>query len=421
MTTRPSTAAAASVKLRHRAEIHLGGRSLPKQPPLSAAEAQRRFHELQVHQIELELQNQELLETRSLEEKARERYNDLFECAPVGYLILSRQGCIVQANVAATSLLGVDRGGLSGKRLTPFIASSDIAGVRRFLQLVFEDRVRHTCDVSMTGMDRIPRTVQLEAVRSADGGECRVVISDVTKRMLEHERNLTRGILLMQEEERKELSRELHDVVTQSLIGINLQMELLKAQSKGVSKGFEHSITKTQHIVGQLVASVQQYSRDLRPASLDDRGLTPALQALVEDLTVRTGLRIRFSSCASVDDLDVTYRTVFYRVAKEALINVVRHAKASRVELSIRHCRGCFRMEIRDDGRSFSFEKATNLSSSKHLGLLSMRERLAIVGGTLSVNSVKGTGTTVLACVPADATKGGSNLNAPPRSREILS
>jgi len=418
--TAVATAAAAG-KLRRRAEVHLDGRSLPKKLTLSGSDAQRHFHELQVHQIELELQNQELQETRSLEEKARARYSDLFECAPVGYLILSQDGRIVQANVAATTLLGVDPGELSGKRFTTFIASSDVAGIKRFLQLVFEDRVRHTRDVLITGMDRIPRTVQLEAVRSVDGRECRVVVSDVTKRMLDHERDVTRGVLLMQEEERNSLSRELHDVVTQSLISINLEIELLKLQTEGGSDAFAHSLTKTQLVVSRLVGSVQRFSSDLRPASLDDLGLIPALQTLVDDIAERTKLRIRFSACAAVEDVGVTCRTVLYRVAREALINVIRHAKASQVELRIRQRKGSFCLEIRDDGCSFSLSRGTLLKKYKHLGLLCMRERLAIVGGTLTIDSVKGTGTTISACIPEKTTTGGGNLSLPPRSRKVPS
>ena len=98
--------------------------------------------------------------------------------------------------------------------------------------------------------------------------------------------------------------------------------------------------------------------------------------------------------------MDTARRTVLYRVAQEALTNVARHAKASRVEVSIQKLRGVARMEIKDDGKSFQVERTLHAKGSKRLGLLGMRERVEMVGGTFCVESAPGQGTTVRVEIP---------------------
>lgn len=214
------------------------------------------------------------------------------------------------------------------------------------------------------------------------------------------QREVYRRILLAQEHERKELSRELHDVIAQSLSSINIQLAGLKLMAERNAKNLDTSIAATQKLVAESVEFVQRFARDLRPAMLDDLGLIPALQELMGDITVRTGLRIHLAVCASVEELGMTRRTVLYRVAQEALTNITRHAKASQVEVRIRRIDGWFRMTIHDDGTAFSVRRALR-NGGKRLGLLCMRERLEMVGGTFDLESATGRGTTVSAGVPA--------------------
>ncbi len=133
---------------------------------------------------------------------------------------------------------------------------------------------------------------------------------------------------------------------------------------------------------------------------LDGLGLVPALRSFVRGLTGRKSLRIRVLPSDPCDALDSARRTVLYRVAQEALINVVRHAKAPQATLAVKVTPAGVTLEVRDNGTAFDVERVLGLTTRKHLGLLGMRERVEMVGGKLAVDSVPGRGTTVRASIP---------------------
>ena len=148
-------------------------------------------------------------------------------------------------------------------------------------------------------------------------------------------RNLSHQVLHAQEEERKRISRELHDVIAQTLTGINIRLATLKKEAGLNIKGFDRNITLTQKLVEKSVNIVHQFARELRPAVLDDLGLIPALHSFLKNFTARTGVRTHLTAFAGVEQLNTGKRTVLFRVAQEALTNVARHAHASRVEVNI--------------------------------------------------------------------------------------
>jgi signal transduction histidine kinase len=159
-------------------------------------------------------------------------------------------------------------------------------------------------------------------------------------------------------------------------------------------------IARTQKLVGKSVSAVHQFARELRPAALDDLGLIPALQAYMKTVAKRRNMKIRLSALAEVETLELARRTVLFRVAQEALTNVRRHAGASLVNVDITRQNGGVRMEIHDNGKSFEVPKGLSVRNSKRLGLLGMRERVEMVGGTLNIHSSPGHGTTVRAELP---------------------
>jgi len=218
--------------------------------------------------------------------------------------------------------------------------------------------------------------------------------------MQEQMRQLSRQILLTQEEERKQISRELHDEIAQTLAGINVYLAALKAEAAGKTNGLGRNIARTQRLVEKSVNIVHRFALELRPPVLDDLGLIPALHSHLKDYTKRTGLLIRVTAVAGVEQLNGTKRTVLYRVAQEALINIAKHAHASRVKVSLRRVPGAVCMEINDDGKSFAVERVLSAKRNKRLGLIGMRERVEMVGGSFSVDSAPRQGTTVRAQIP---------------------
>jgi two-component system sensor histidine kinase DegS len=217
-------------------------------------------------------------------------------------------------------------------------------------------------------------------------------------------RSLTRHLIAVQEEERKEISRELHDEVVQTLVGINVE---LSALTKGATLGLDtlkRKIARTQRLVKRSVATVHRFARDLRPAVLDHLGLMPALEAFVEKLAKRRRLKLTLTAVDGVDKLDILQRTILYRVAQEALTNVVRHAKATAVTVRLSLVPGALRMEISDDGKSFLVPPALLVRHPKRLGLIGMKERIEMLGGRFTIASTPGHGTTVSAEIPHPTT-----------------
>jgi signal transduction histidine kinase len=213
-------------------------------------------------------------------------------------------------------------------------------------------------------------------------------------------RSLSRQILSAQEDERKRISRELHDVVAQTLTGINIRLATLKKDASIDTKGLDRNIARTQRLVEKSVDIVHQFARELRPAVLDDLGLIPALHTFAKLFSKRTHIHVHLEVFAGVEQLDTDQRTILYRVAQEALTNVSRHAKAGRVVVSIQKVADGICMKISDDGKSFQVERVLNSRGRQRLGILGMRERLEMVGGRFGVESTPGKGTTITAQIP---------------------
>ncbi len=211
---------------------------------------------------------------------------------------------------------------------------------------------------------------------------------------------LTRQIIFAQEEERKEISRELHDEVVQTLVGINVELAALGKGTSVSLYALKAKIARTQRLVENSVNEVHRFARELRPAVLDDLGLIPALHAYSKSLAARKKIKIQMTAFGGVEALGATKRTVLFRVAQEALTNVARHAQATQIKMSISEISGAIRMEINDNGKSFEVKKALLAKNPKRLGLLGMKERVEMVGGSLTIESSPGHGTTVCAEIP---------------------
>lgn len=222
-----------------------------------------------------------------------------------------------------------------------------------------------------------------------------------SQRMQEQLRRLSHEILYAHEEERKKISRELHDEIGQALSAINVRLATLKLEAAANTTGLKHKITSTQRLVERSMQTVHRFALELRPTVLDDLGLVPALRAYLNGFAKRSRLPVRFSTAAVRYPLDGDARTALYRVAQEALANVSKHAQASLVTVTLRRMRGELRMEVHDNGRSFDVERVFSVRRRiRRLGFLGMRERLEMVGGTFAVKSAPDHGTTIVAQVP---------------------
>ncbi|MGE4489096.1 MAG: sensor histidine kinase [Kiritimatiellales bacterium] len=257
------------------------------------------------------------------------------------------------------------------------------------------------------GLTAARRTLQKETARRQIAEEALRKSKEQTDHWMEQSRllrkqlqTLSRQILLIQEDERKRISRELHDVIAQTLAGINIQLAALKIETAADNKNLRRKISSTQKLVEKSVDIVHRFARELRPPVLDDLGLIPALHALMKKFSKETGVQGHLTALAEVEKLSDVKRLALYRIAQQALTNIARHARASRVDVTLSKLRNAIQLQIKDNGQSFDVETILNSIKSKRMGLVGMRERSEMVGGKFKIVSAPDEGTTLDVQIP---------------------
>lgn len=535
---------------------------------LADSDTRRLVHELEVHQIELEMQNTELRRARDEAETLLDQYTELYDFAPVGYFTFTADGTIRRVNLTGATKIGMGRSHLIGRSFVMLVDPIQRAGFKIFLKQVFATETKQSGEFGLATANLTNRIVMIEARRCPSGHECSAMILDITdrrqalekmriseiryRRLFEaahdgvllidpstsriidanpfmtwllgysrdqligkelfeigllkdeaasrqmfrklkrnHEvryenlplksqtgrhqevevvanlyqeggqpviqcnirditirklaedmssrnvklkqeiilrqeveedlranrkaqsrllrqariqeaqlRNLSHRLLHAQEEERKRISRELHDVIAQSLIGINVHLAVLAQGTTITQESLQQQITNTQLVVEKAVSIIHDFARDLRPTMLDDLGLIPALQMHMKSFMEETGIRVSLKASAKTDQVESSVRTVLYRIAQEALSNVASHAKASCVEVCIELINDVVHMTIKDNGQGFQVTGKGGSNKKNRLGLIGMRERAEMIRGSLNVDSAPGHPTTIHVEIP---------------------
>jgi signal transduction histidine kinase len=214
-----------------------------------------------------------------------------------------------------------------------------------------------------------------------------------------HERlqSLSRRLVEIQESERLYIARELHDEAGQALASLRLGLGQLE-KNINEPQAFIATIQQLRQVANGVQENLHRLAMDLRPAALDYLGLVAALDALVDKLLVQYGLQVQFKTVDWADErLDAHVEIALYRIAQEALSNVVRHAQATHVDILLERNGKWIMLMVEDDGIGFEQDKA---APREQLGILGMRERCEMLGGMLTVESAPHVGTTVVAEVP---------------------
>lgn len=217
--------------------------------------------------------------------------------------------------------------------------------------------------------------------------------------MEENLRQLSHKVVTAQEEERKHISRELHDEVGQTLTAVNVSIAMLKKEA-GADGRLNGKVAAAQKLLEQSLETVHRFARELRPEMLDHLGPYAALRSYTKSFGERTGIKTVLQPNVTLDGIDGQQAIVLFRVAQESLTNVFKHARATRVEIGFPRIPGGICMEIADDGRSFHVDAQLAGKGKRRLGLLGMQERVRLVNGTFSIESVPGRGTTVRVQIP---------------------
>jgi len=229
------------------------------------------------------------------------------------------------------------------------------------------------------------------------------VVSNAWLRLKLAEKEQKRQYLLeslvdAQEEERGRMARELHDGAGQMLTSLLVRLKVLENQAD--SPGLQQGLSSTQGMVSNTIEQVRNLSYHLRPAALEEFGLAVVLRTLVAETLEETGVATRCHVDLGDLMLPRGVEVTLYRIAQEALTNVIRHAEAKNVAVELTQHKDGVRLQIRDDGRGFLPRPQPEQKGQRHLGLISMTERAEMVDGTLHVDSTPGQGTTIQIYLP---------------------
>jgi signal transduction histidine kinase len=334
---------------------------------------------------------------------------------PVGVAVTNRAGDIILANATMKRIWGerpIVRGSErwahsvgvwheSGNRIAP----TEWASVRALTE--GQTSLNELIDIET--FDSQHKTIQNSAapIRNADGQIVGAVIvnEDVTERVRAqtalHEsakrlQHLSRRLLKVQEEERRHLSRELHDEFGQLLASITLHLHAAKgAAGASAQSNLDESIALLQRAGAQL----RSLALELRPTMLETGGLESALRWLAQQHQQRTGIVTEV--VGHITEVSGDSAIACFRVAQEALTNVVRHARAQHVWIELNQHEGSSELVVRDDGVGFDVTRTiAHAASGGNLGLLGMRERVEILGGSLEIDSQSGQGTRIRISLP---------------------
>ena len=207
-------------------------------------------------------------------------------------------------------------------------------------------------------------------------------------------RQLSQRLVNLQEEERKNLSRELHDHVAQVLTGLRMELGRIERASSGASA----AVGECKHLVDQMFSTVRNLALGLRPSMLDDFGLQSALEWLARDFMSRYALNVELDMDGDFDSLPDKHRTCVYRIVQEAMTNCVRHASAENVEIQVAADHGVLRVAVSDDGVGLD-----PAHRRKGLGLRGIDERVKELAGTMTISQRRGGGTTLSVGLPLPA------------------
>jgi signal transduction histidine kinase len=231
---------------------------------------------------------------------------------------------------------------------------------------------------------------------------------DILKRAEAERSHLLRRLASAQEEERRRISRELHDQIGQTVTGLSLG---LKALEQGLAKaGSGEAATEQVRWLEQLAAQIgrdiHRTASDLRPTAIDDLGIFRAIEAYVAEWQERYGVRVDIQTFGRDKPLPADVSAVLYRLVQEGLTNVLKHAGAGKVSIVLEKKPEGLALILEDDGVGFNPDNvgrdASRAGRAPGLGLSGMRERVALLGGTIAVESAPGKGCTIFVQIPLE-------------------
>lgn len=403
-------------KLRQKAREKLNKENIRKiqTENMSVDDLRYYIEELRVHQIELEMQNRQLLETQEKLSECSRKYLELYDFAPVGYLTLTPEGKIMGANLTASKMLNTSRKALNGTPVYRYFDPEDRDHVFLHLRKLFRNYGSHTCEVRKVG--KKPK-IWLRLNSVCDKNEhknrfCRTTLTDITDRkemeiaLFRSESQLkllSQHMIENQEKERKRIANDLHDGVAQLLAASKLFAQNLLNRISNYPE--EHRIlVNLMDTQQKALTDIKRIVSDLRPAILDGMGIIAATEWLCkkyQDIDPKLAITRRFE----VEEKEVPedLKSVIFRILQELMSNIVKHSQADQVLILLEKSDATLRLVVKDNGKGFDPENHLFKRNVQNgIGLISVTERARTSGGKFEISSSINRGTTVTIKWPAE-------------------
>ncbi len=335
------------------------------------------------------------------------QYHVIFENASDAIWVQDLDGNIIAANEATARLLGFSRRELAEMNMARFLSKEALHAFKEVQQkLQRGEAINNPYELRLNRKDGTEAILRLTTNLLLSGNNAvgfQHVARDVTeeRRAQENLRFYLQQVTKAQEEERKHIARELHDVTAQRLVVLSYHLEEFARNDSSSTPEKQLLSAKLREQVKEALREVRGFTRDLRPPVLDDLGLFPALEWLADDLKERFGLEANLRVLGTRRRLSPEAELLLFRIIQEAVTNVRRHAKTSKVDITVEFGTDKTTAIVSDNGIGFNPPKALgDLSRVGKLGLIGMQERAQLLGSSLKITSKPGAGTTVIVEAP---------------------
>jgi len=339
---------------------------------------------------------------------SEQRYRELFESAHDAIWLHDMDGNIIAANKATEKLTGYSVEELTTMNVRSFLSDESLNLAHQIRsKLLKSEPVEQPYEQRLVRKGGSEAYIQLATSLVLSNGEpvaFQHIARDVTteKQLQENLRFYLRQATRAQEEERKRISQELHDETIQALVVLSRQLEALTSGVRGLSQDKSLLLEELWQQTNNVIQGVRRLSQDLRPAALDRLGLLPALEWLASDVAEYSGIAIKVNTLGTERRLPEEAELVLFRITQEALRNVWRHSEATRTEVIVEFDESKTRITVSDNGKGFNLPKTIgDLARDGKLGLAGMQERARLLGGTLTVQSEVGRGSSIKVELPA--------------------
>ncbi len=335
------------------------------------------------------------------------RYRELFENAHDAIWLHDLDKNIVAANRACISLTGYEPEELYHLNANSLFPAESLEVIHSIEQGILEGKAASfIAEIKLIRKDKSEAFVQLATSLVFNQGEVAAfqhIARDVTeqRRMQENMRFYLQQAIRAQEEERKRISRELHDSTIQSLVVLSRQLDTLTSGDKKLPADTHHHLEKLRQQTSNIMDEVRRLSQDLRPAALDRLGLLSVLEGLASDVAQYSRIKTRVNLIGTERRLPEEVALVLFRITQEALRNVWRHSGATEAEVTVEFEPKQTKVTVSDNGKGFDLPRPIgDLARDGKLGLAGMQERAKLLGGTLKAQSEPGKGTQITVELP---------------------